>query len=409
VSKHKSSPLTGEILDAAAGWFVEFNEGKVSQAQREAFIDWLKTSPEHVRAYLQVAAHWEDARALNKPSLPAIEELVVIGRESAGANVIAFGIARSKGARQAGVAESPLPGESFTARSQARLVWRSLLVAGLVVATLGTGTSYWFQYQRGMYATQPGEQRSITLEDGSAIELNSRSKIRVAFHPNERDIELLSGQALFRVAKDHARPFVVQSGATRVLAVGTQFDVYKHANGTTVTVVEGRVAIFPFAPPPTGTASELLPVAGETAPDSAPQLNVHPRTARANPRWDAAAGLAPALGDGMASPNEILLAAGEQLTVSKDSLQRDEHPDVAAATAWTQQQIVFNATPLSQVAEEFNRYNTRHLVITDSRIADTRVSGVFSSTNPDSLLRGLDAMNGFSIRVMPDRIEISAR
>ena len=63
------------------------------------------------------------------------------------------------------------------------------------------------------------------------------------------NVELVEGQALFRVAKDHARPFVVQTAGIRVRAVGTQFDVYRKASGTQVTVVEGRVAVFAPGPP----------------------------------------------------------------------------------------------------------------------------------------------------------------
>ena len=89
-----------------------------------------------------------------------------------------------------------------------------------------------------------GEQRSIQFEDGSTVDLNSRSKIRVKYSKQERDVELIEGQALFHVAHDTSRPFIVAVGATRVRAVGTQFDVYKKSNGTVVTVVEGRVAVY---------------------------------------------------------------------------------------------------------------------------------------------------------------------
>ena len=63
--------------------------------------------------------------------------------------------------------------------------------------------------------------------------------------------------------------------------------------------------------------------------------------------------------------------------------------------------------PLSEVVREFNRYNTRQLVITDPGISDTRISGVFSSTDPASLLRGLNSLGRFTIHATPERIEIS--
>jgi ferric-dicitrate binding protein FerR (iron transport regulator) len=107
--------------------------------------------------------------------------------------------------------------------------------------------------------------------------------------------------------------------------------------------------------------------------------------------------------------DEVFLAAGEQLTVSSASVQMAPNADVTAATAWTQKQIVFNSTPLSDVVDEFNRYNPRQLVIVDPTIANMKISGEFSSTNPDSLLKGLNALGQFKVRETPSRIEISAR
>src|SRR5258708_14766281 len=107
-----------------------------------------------------------------------------------------------------------------------------------------------------VYITALGEQRSIQFADGSTVELNSRSKISVKYSQQESDVDLLEGQAVFHVAHDVSRPFIVAVGATRVRAVGTQFDVYKKSNGTVVTVVEGRVAVYSTQVPlPSGTES----------------------------------------------------------------------------------------------------------------------------------------------------------
>jgi transmembrane sensor len=290
---------------------------------------------------------------------------------------------------------------------------RYFLAASVVVAMFGGTALYWFEYQRGVYATDIGEQRSIRLDDGSTVELNARSKIRVALHEHERDVVLIEGQALFQVAKDHARPFVVHSGDTSVLAVGTEFDVYRHHSGTTVTVVEGRVAVFPSTLPTADQAPDLT----VRAPSEAGTGKSSPESDR---RTQSARGGTPGSGSavvlGMAenerivvAKDEILLTAGEQVTVSSASVEMAANADVAAATAWTQKQIVFNSTPLSDVVDEFNRYNSRQLVIVDSKIADTKISGEFSSSNPDSLLKGLDALNKFNIHETPGRIEISSK
>jgi transmembrane sensor len=372
VSKHKVPPLSGRIVQEATTWFVEINEGEASQTDREAFVEWLKTSPEHIRAYLQVSAHWEEAGALSKASLPSITDLVVLARESTTADIIPIGEIRPGDTVEFSTSTGRSADKLSAPPVRARRSQRYLLAASVAIAIIGASALSWFEHARGLYTTDIAEQRSVRLGDGSTVELNAHSKLRVTLGQHERDVELIEGQALFRVAKDPSRPFMVHSGDTDVLAVGTQFDVNKHRSGTTVTVVEGRVAV--SAP----TLSDRAPGSGAAVLEPAPK-------------------------------SEIFLAAGEQLTVSRAAVKMAPNADVAAATAWTQKQIVFNSTPLTDVVDEFNRYNTRQFTITDPKIANTKISGQFSSTNPDSLLRGLGALNEFNIRETSGRIEISAK
>jgi len=217
-------------------------------------------------------------------------------------------------------------------------------IAASVVALGIVAAATWFAaFSAPTYATAIGEQRSIQLQDGSTVELNSYSTLAVHFSRHERDVKLMKGQALFQVAKDARRPFVVASGDTTVRAVGTQFDVYMKDGGTIVTVVEGRVAAAPT-----------------------------PATS-------------------------ILLSAGEQLTVTSSSVHKTEHANVARATAWTDHQIVFEGASLIDVAEEFNRYNRKRLVIDGSRLDMFHISGVFSSTDPESLIRFLRDRPGLRV------------
>ena len=213
--------------------------------------------------------------------------------------------------------------------------------------------------ERDTYSTDIGEQRSFALTDGSTIQLNSRSRVRVRYTDAERRIDLLEGQALFQVAKNAQRPFVVHVNDTQVRAVGTQFDVYRRHSGTVVTVIEGRVA-----------------VAGSAASGQAPSVEVP----------------------------DIFLTAGEQLTVSREIATKPLAVNPKTATAWTQRQLIFDNASLSEVAEEFNRYSTRPLVMGAGDFADFHVSGAYSSTNPDSLLRFLRAQPG--IRLIESDTEI---
>ena len=246
--------------------------------------------------------------------------------------------------------------------------WRRGLLAAASLAMAAAGPAWWYVAQGDMYRTHIGEQQSVLLEDGSTVELNAKSRLRVRFSDKARNIELLAGQALFRVAKDPLRPFVVSSGDASVRAVGTRFDVYRKGSGTTVTVLEGRVAV-----------SSLTP--------------------KAAPLHEVERGG----GEG------VLLSAGEQIVVSPKTAALPKPADIPAATAWTQRQIVFQGTPLGEVVEEFNRYNVRQMEVLDESLQGVRVSGVFSSTEPASLLRFLREQVQLEVVEGEERVRISRR
>ncbi len=177
------------------------------------------------------------------------------------------------------------------------------------------------------YTTQIGERRSIALADGSTIDLNARSTLRVNFSKTERNVELIDGQALFEVAKDKARPFIVRSGETVVRAVGTQFDVYHKKEGTTVTVIEGSVAVL--------TSSRLSGVNHNTSSaDETPGPSIPDHGAVQNRD----------LVGKVDANRALLLSAGERVTVRNQTMSAPEPADVAAVTAWVQHRLVFDAS-----------------------------------------------------------------
>jgi transmembrane sensor len=234
------------------------------------------------------------------------------------------------------------------------------IAASILLATAAFAT--YILTSGGVYATALGEQRSLALSDGSTVQLNSLSKIRIRYGEHDRTVDLLQGQALFHVAKDTSRPFIVDIGQTRVRAVGTQFDVYRRTDGTIVTVVEGRVAILKEG---------------------------HP----SGPKQE---------GEGGA----IFLTAGEQITVSPKTARKTLHPNLAGATSWTQRQLVFDSASFADVAQEFNRYNERKLVIEASALDTLHISGVFSSTDPSSLIRFLRDRPGLHVTETSTEIRV---
>ncbi len=375
----RHSQVKSQILEEASEWFVTFRDGQASDQEREEFAAWLRASPEHVRAYLEISAIWAGVRAID-PQKPEFDVDALIARAAGGDNVVAFGERASQS-----IAVPPSTSAGQQSRKGRDFMRPNALFAAGMALILIAGGAIWWQLVRGTYSTDIGEQRSLQLADGSVAELNSRSTVRVRFTDAERAVELLEGQALFRVARDVERPFVVTSDTARVRAVGTAFDVYQRASGTRVTVLEGKVEIR------TNTAESA-----ETRKDG-------DEGATRTPASTADTGAeAPPGRPGRA----LALTAGEQAVVRASRVERSARPNLAAATAWTQRQIVFESASLEEVAEEFNRYNARQIEIETDVQDEFRITGVFSSADPASLLRFLRAQPGVRVQEEGDVIRI---
>jgi transmembrane sensor len=368
--------MNRQILDEASAWFVDFRVGDIDAGSRARFDDWLRQSPEHIRAYIEIAKTYVELPALKSVSDINTDALIAAARRDT--NVVSFEIA-SPGTPS--VTDGPVTGAAPSRRTtseSSRAAWLRprALAASLVLVGLGGVLAGWLWLHRyPTYATEIGEHRSITLADGSTVDLNARSEIRVEFSKGERAVELVQGQALFEVAKDANRAFIVKSGSAWVRAVGTQFDVNRGQSGTTVTVIEGRVAV----------SNEGSPGSPPVASGSA--VDVAPRT------------------EGAVSA-ATYVSAGEEVTVTRVQVSKPRHTDVAAATAWMQHRLVFDGTRLSDVVEQFNRYNTRRLVVEAPELADFHVSGVYASTDPASLIRFLKEQPGIVVVESDEAVRI---
>jgi transmembrane sensor len=411
------SKMNTQIYEEACTWFVDSRAGDLDDAGRREFDRWLRKSPEHLSAYLEIAAIWNEGPHLDPQSKWTADMLIELARESTDDNVIALvpgtnrptasPVSAEDSSSVFGPAQGVAPVErprslpSSTRTLEWLRRWRRVAIAASVLVIIG-GALAMLELSAPVYATALGEQRSIQFEDGSTVELNSRSKIRVKYSKQERDVELIEGQALFRVAHDTARPFVVAVGATRVRAVGTQFDVYKKSNGTVVTVVEGRVAVY-SAPQETLGGAPSLPAPAQAMPESSAEpAPSAPSRARKSSATSAPGAVLSAAGetakrDLQLNDSSFLVAAGEQVTVTAEAARKTANPNIAGATAWRDREIVFESATLSDVAEEFNRYNQRQLVIEDPALYGFHISGVFSSTDPDSLIRFLRERPGVKV------------
>jgi transmembrane sensor len=344
----RGTPYNEQIRDEATEWFVCFCEHEVDSSMCKQFDTWLRASPEHVRAYLEISAFWEAADAM-KPHI-GIDELVQ--RARAVSNVIPL-------EQAVGRVDPHANRGLFRGRHLA-------VAASLLFACFAAAIAAWWQLARyPTYATRIGEQRTVTLTDGSTVVLNADTRIKVRFTDATRDVDLVEGEALFHVAQNPSRPFIVFSGETRVRAVGTQFDVYQKSGGTVVTVVEGRVAV--FSPP----------AQADTAIASSGQVGT------------------------------VLISAGEQVTVTPRQLAAPRRANGAAVTAWTEGKLVFDSTPLSEVMQEFNRYSDRPLSIDDPEILNLHISGTFSTRDSTQITHFLTQRFGLVVHNTDEGIRLA--
>jgi transmembrane sensor len=189
------------------------------------------------------------------------------------------------------------------------------------------------------YATAMGQQRTVTLADGSVIEMNTGSAITVAFDRSSRKVSLDRGEAVFRVGKDPSRPFLVRVGDREVRDIGTVFNILSDAGRIVVTVADGKVAVSPH-----GAAAAVTPVN---------------------------------------------LVAGEQLMIQTGKPDAVRRIDPSIATAWRDGYLTYKEAPLSLVVSDLNRYFPTRIVLQDDDTGLRRFSGALKIDSEDAVVNRL--------------------
>lgn len=199
------------------------------------------------------------------------------------------------------------------------------------------------------YASARAELKVVRLPDGSRVTLSGETVIEVAYSPDERRIRLLRGEALFTVAKDKARAFVVAAGDGEVRALGTIFNVRLDRRQVSVTVVEGKVAVRAYHP------------------------------ARKSEERKLSAG------------QHLLFAPKQSAGVSGAMMSSIQAIDPAVTTDWTRGELQFSGEPLAAVIAEANRHSEAQIVLLDKALADQPIYGVLHRGDVDGLLSIIDA------------------
>lgn len=326
------------IAAEAAEWHLDLQSEELSEIQRADFVKWLYRSPAHVEEFLRVMLLQADLAQLPQLRDLNVESLLSqAARATASPNVIDF--------------PTPAPPLSATPSNQRRAVPRRVWLVPAAALAVLAGV-YWLtplrQWGEGRhYETGAGEQRSVSLRDGSQVQINVHSDLQVQVDAQTRDVHLQNGEALFQVAHDPDHPFRVHTPHSVIEAKGTQFDVRVRDGKTIVVLVEGHVEITP-----------------------APQHSHGARVTAALP---------------------ILLDPGEAVTVmaGASAALQAHRADVDAATAWVHRRLVFDDAPLAQVVSEFNLYSVDEVVIDNPALRDLKMSASFDATNPELFARSV--------------------
>lgn len=305
---NSQSPEQQIITEAAAEWAVRLHAGGLSDEAQAQLAQWLAGDERHAPALRFAEQTWA---ALGGLALDAE-------------------VARSTAPRQRPQTVRPAP----VTRRRRPLRWLGRAAVLSLVLTIGwvSGPGMLVQMQAD-YQTGTGELRTVQLADGSSVELDASSAIRIDFDTQERRVNLLAGSAVFDVAPmgdAETRPFVVQSAGGQTQALGTQFVVGRDSSDQAwVGVLQHSVAVSLSAPPAEAGALHVLEQG---------------QSARYSP---------------------------------ETGVQRLPDFDLSAATSWRRGVLIFDRQPLAQVIEQLNRYRSGQIVLANPALASRQVSGVF--------------------------------
>ena len=329
------SPDPNTIEAEAAEWIARLDRGGLSENERLALREWVARSPDHYALLIRFASVWNNldglAEIVERREAPAPEEKVILKRRRSSASLS--------------------PALALVIIGLASIVIFSN--AGLFKHDSAEGQRLQVSYRTGI-----GEQRSITLEDGSLAQLNTDTKVNVEFDQRHRRLDLVRGEALFEIVHDESRPFLVYAGANVIHVLGTAFVVKLKQDQLELTIKEGRV--------------ELKSLQSESRDRQVP---------------DAAA------------PG-TLVEAGQTAIIGHENrvLRPTTREEIERKLAWREGLLVFSGEPLSYVVEEINRYVPVKFIITDTELSSLRIGGRFRIGNTAAMIEVLEMGFGVNIR-----------
>jgi transmembrane sensor len=287
VSEQTSTP-SAQVRREAAVWIAQMHSPERNARVDAGLRRWLNESSEHRAAFEQANELWEVAARVPATLVP----------------------------RHPPKQHRIGPASNFI----------KLAFAATFIVLVGTLTL--LMYRDASLSTGVGEQRMLTLEDGTRISMNTATRLTIDYDRHARRVKLVEGEALFEVARRPDWPFIVTASDRKVTALGTAFVVRRNQRELAVTLVEGKIAV-----------DAVQPVA-----DAQPLKIVTP---------------------------------GQRVTYASGAGARVDHANVDSLTAWRRGQVVLESIRLADAIAEMNRYSTVRLSLQDEAANDVRISGVF--------------------------------
>jgi len=345
-----------ERLARAAEWLFKLRDPEVSQADIAEWFVWCDQEPDNQLAFEQVQSTWRAAALIE--AVPVAPQDLEADDYRGQVTVSEWSRARS-GSSPARRRRIALPAALLGMR--ARIAVAAVSVGVALMLLLGW-LRHLDQARDITVATVIGVNREMQLPDGSSVTLAAGSRLATRFTREARNVFLERGEALFKVQKDPARPFVVHAQAMTVTAVGTAFNVKSEAGIVRVTVTEGVVDV------------------GEEPPFFGGLRNLLAATAVSG-KFRLAAGNQVTLVPGTPKP-VALAAAGPQ------------------ATTWVGGTLTFVDEPLGSVVAAVNRYARVPVVLADGELGAYHYTGTVMTSRIDDWLRGLTRV--FPVEVVRD-------
>ena len=319
----------------AREWLIRMDgDEPLSEAEIQALREWTRRSVLHREELQRICKFWRKANVLAELAV-CLESATERRRNNRGRWVAGVGLAAS---------------------------------AVFAVVVIG-----WWYLQRldgrfnGSYQTFVGQQKSITLSDGSSVQMNTDSLVQVVYSGDSRTIRLLKGEALFSVMPDRNRPFEVYVADSVVRAVGTAFAVHLDGSKVDVTVTKGVVDV--------AEVSQALT-------SDAPPTTIHHKAVK----------------DGASSSGLERLKAGEMIRVGDGAdhveVQQLAEAELQRKMAWQEGYLAFSGEPLSEVVEQVNRYSPATLELGDPKLASVAIGGRFRIGDLDAVLDVLETNFG---------------